>query len=250
MCQQSPIRKWSTFYEPDKSGFTESFMREMAMQLKLQFEKILDKPNCVDEYGFNLVVGIDSLQLTEKDKCVYANVMVTDPWANPWIENQRTRHLSCYWKSNDFDKPLDIHRSDISAKKVAFYWAEDFPKEDFIKMLNPALTWVKSDTTASFDLEIYLDVYPPNTYEFQFVIPPTKKELRKINRFFQKYQTEHPTFLYSELTDYEDNPRFFMDISLQIPEWSRELYLPKITEILKRMDSEIHPNNIQKIRVM
>lgn len=250
MSQEAQMRKWATFYGLEETGFTESFMREMAIQLKQDFEKKLGKPNCVDNYGFNLIVGIDSLQLTENEGRVIAKVAIADSWGDPWIENERTRHISCSWKSNDFEQPLKIHQSDVTNEKIEFEWSDDFPKEDFLEMITPSLTWARSDSTAKFDLEIYLDVYPPFTYEFQFVESPTKKELKTINQFFRDHQSNNPTFLYVELTNYVDDPRFSMGISLQIPEREKELYLSKITEILRELSSVLTYDNIQKIRIM
>lgn len=237
---QENTRKWSQFRGVDKINFSISFMMEMSKQLKQKFENELDCTTCVDEVGFSLLVGeVDSTVIREND-IMKIKVEIHNSYDRKWI-------LTTKWSSKEFSDPNEIHKSDITGKKVEFYWDNDFPKDDFLRIINSRILIPKTDKKLKFDLEIYNDVYPPEVCQFLFLTPPTKKEFKAVNDFFRNYQSSHLYFLYTELTDYLDDPRYLMNITLQIPEWNKEKFEIEIQEIFQLLSDSIKNNNISKI---
>lgn len=233
-------RKWASFRNVDKMDFSTSFMKEMSHQLKHKFENELGFENCIDELGFSLMVGeVDSIIIRENDT-FKLNVEIQNSYDRTWT-------LSCNWTSKNYNDSIEIHKTDIAGKTIEFSWGNDFPKDEFLKIINSRQSFPKSESNLKFDLDIYYDVYPPETCQFIFINPPKKKELKEINKFFRSYQISHLYFLYGDLTDYLDDPRYMNDLILQIPERNKEKFDIEIHEIFKLLSESIESENIRKI---
>ena len=233
-------RKWASFSNIDKTEFSISFMKEMSKQLKQQFENELKFENCIDELGFSLVVGeIDSIIVSEGDT-TNLKVEIENSYDRKWV-------ITCYWTTKNFQDPLAIHKTDINGKKIEFGWGKDFPRNELLNIINSRQSFPKLESNLKFDLDIYYDTYPPEQCQVIFFSPPKKKELKEINNFFKSYQRLHPYFLYGDLTDYLDEPRYLNHLILQIPEWNRSRFEKEIYEIFKLLSDSVESENIRKI---
>lgn len=237
---QENNRKWSQFRGIDKMTFSLSFMKEMSSQLKQKFQNELGCTACIDELGFSLMVGEVDSNVIREDDIMKIKVEILNSYDRKWI-------LTSRWSSKDFNDPTEIHKSDISGKKVEFYWDIDFPKDELLRIINSRILIPKYEGKLKFDIEIYNDIYPPESCQFLFLKPPTKQELQEINNVFKSYQLEHLYFLYGDLTNYLDDPRYSTDIILQIPEWKKEKFEVEIQEIFKLLNDTIESDNILKI---
>lgn len=241
--QEFKLRKWATFHAVDKMKFSTSFMKEMSKQLKNKLEGNLNFENFVDEIDFSLNVGKIDTNLILINDTVTLKVELTNSFDKNW-------KVSCKWSSKDFKNPLDIHQSEIESKNVVFHWCSDLPLVEFKRIINSKLE-IQSELRKKFkfDLDIYMNIYPPESCQFIFIKPPTKKELKEINTFFKNYQKLNRTFLYGDLTNYIDDPRYLTTLHFQVNEWNKEKFPETILNFFESFSREISNENILKIIV-
>jgi hypothetical protein len=237
---QVESRRWAVFNNVEKMEFSINFMKEMSKQLKQKFEKELGCDSCCDELGFSLIVGEVDQTIAKVNDSMNLKVEITNSYDRKW-------GLTCNWTSKNFHDSLQIHKSDVIGEMIEFGWGIDFPKNEFLKIINSRQSFPKSETNLKFDLDIYYDTYPPEQCQVIFINPPRKKELKEINNFFRNYQRSHPYFAYGDLTNYLDEPRYLNSLILQIPEWNKSRFELEIYEIFQLLSESIESQNIHKI---
>lgn len=179
------------------SEFSSSFKQKMEEALSIQLQSFFEGE--IDDYNITLNVGNpighmdDNGVYSESDfvvnsegKFCYATVQI-----NPLP--YKTYYLTIAWTSNDFENPLEIQSSNISNKKVDFFWCQDFPKDNIINDLNPFRFDDKSKTGYKFDVKYYLRTFPDVNIVFTFKTIPDKKcydaVKSEVYNFKEKYKT-------------------------------------------------------------
>lgn len=236
--ENKQYEKWGSFYEDFKYDFSESFKEEMCKQLKSQFDLQMNINKCVDRYGFMLSIGQTDLKIIEKDGFMFALVEISDLMTY-------TRTVTCSWKSDDFKKQTEIQKSSIKNKNVTFYWCADFPKEDFIKILEPNIKIKKGDENVNFDVDLYLYLLPDIAFHFEFKEKPTSPEIKSINTFFEQYKSKNPNLYIDELTEYDSE--YIMMIDFQSTDDNIENYVNSLKELFKELSKIEESKKILKI---
>jgi hypothetical protein len=230
--------KWGMFYTDFKYNFSESFKAEMCKQLKLQFDLQMNINKCADKYGFMLSFGQIDPNIIEKDGYMFALVEISDLMTY-------TRTLTFCWKSDDFKKQTEIQKSNIKNKNVSFYWCLDFPKEDFLKILEPNIKFKKGYENLNFDVDLYLYLLPDISFYFEFKEKPTKQDINNINSFFNQYKSINPNLYINELTEYDSE--FVMMIDFQSTDENIDVYVNSLKELFKGLSKIDESNKILEI---
>lgn len=202
-------KNWVVFDSITTKNFSESFKQKLALELYKQLGGILENKVSETEFEFKLEIGAPTYQLsnnnkpitkpfelTTKDNFVYASVNLTTLFAKSY-------YLTIAWSSSDFLEPSNIHKSDVSVKRVDFFWCNDFPKEEIISNLSPIKLKKKEETGYKYDVAYYLKVFPDVTILFEFDKKPTKAILEEVKTEVKKFGDKFKTVFIHNLVEYK-----------------------------------------------
>ncbi|MDP2385560.1 MAG: hypothetical protein Q8M29_04260 [Bacteroidota bacterium] len=177
---------WIMFDSEKTKGFSESFKKKMAEDLYPKIYLMLDGKVSSEEFDFGMHVGLMDMKMMESNGYVFILATLTTEFASSY-------YITIGWASDEFKDPLEIHKSDLTNKKVEFTWCTDFPKEDILIGLKPTKTVNKEESKYKFDIQYYLYTFPDVAICFDFEGIPTEKTLnaleKELSDFKEKYKT-------------------------------------------------------------
>ncbi|MEI8204158.1 MAG: hypothetical protein WCH34_14145 [Bacteroidota bacterium] len=111
--------EWVMFFDEFASGFHPTFQKELAQQL---FRKGSEGTGIkqFDKYNFQLIIGAKDPELRLDTNKVFAKIEFITP-------TSFTIPAEIYWTCDETDKLLEIHKHNVSDKKIEFNWADNFP---------------------------------------------------------------------------------------------------------------------------
>jgi hypothetical protein len=208
-CKPMVNKDWVVFDNSATKEFSESFKKKLTEEMLIKLCEILENNVSDTEFEFQLKIGspryeLDAanktisnpFQLTTNNNFVFATADLTSIFA-------KLHYVTIAWSSPDFANPLDIHKSDISNKKVEFFWCKDFPKEDIISDLSPTKITTKDKSGYKFDVVYYLKVFPDVSIIFDFDKKPSKESLNEIEKEVERYGDKFKTVFVHELREFK-----------------------------------------------
>jgi len=124
------MENWVSYFNEEKYNFSDSFKRELNIQLGSQLKEHLGYENLFNDYFFNLFIGMKEVNMVESDSHIYANVEIITP-------DSRGRAFTIAWTSDAFKDKMKIHQSETEGK-VQIYFCSDLPSKELKKIiLNP-----------------------------------------------------------------------------------------------------------------
>ena len=144
---------WVTFFNVEHYKFTSYFKAELAQQSKALFENAVGYKNVTDKYFFNLMIGMQDLEMRTDNNWVYINVSIISP-------DSMGRDMSIAWRSPNFKDPLTIHTKVKKNHTINFSLCNDFPVKELKKYLKPPKAKAGSKVT------IYPALFPDLSVTF------------------------------------------------------------------------------------
>ena len=236
---------WTIFH--DTTIFSNSFIIELESQLKEQFEKTIECPGAVDEFGFFMNVNQPDSSILERNGYSFMEVNIYD------LRSFSKRVTIC-WKSDSIPNLASVHISEVNSRTIQFAWTSDFPTEEYKSVIIPQIKKTKGEEGLAFDLNIYLYTIPDVYLKYVFVSPPDEQTLQSINAEFKKMNKRKHKFYFSELTNFEGSYSMTMDFdSIDYDNFDRseiQIYVESLIDIHKKLSKSKVGNKIKSVTLI
>lgn len=227
------MEEWVSYYNKEQYGFSESFKKELSKQLGERFKYNLECDNLFEKYFFSLFLGMNEIQIREKDGYVFGNAEIISP-------DSQSRGLTICWKSDFFDQKLEIHKQDVE-DKINFFFCSDFPREELKKYIKTKKS-LNSDSKKEDDLDF--SNFPDLKIQFEINKKFTVKEETEILNVLKRNKNIY-------ISDFKDN-QVVLDFQIDTENYNQSL-LEKdkdfILESLNIIRNTIFGKKIDKIVV-
>ena len=207
LCKTMTRNNWVNFDSTTTKEFSESFKNKLSEILNEKLCNLFE--NKVSETEFNFLLNIGSpvylvnenknlitkpFEIKVEDNYVFAKTGLATVFAQSY-------NVTIAWSSPEFTNPIEIHKNDVTNKKVDFYWCNDFPKDEIIKSLAPTKTKLKSESGYNFDVVYHLKVFPDVSIYFDFTDKPTKETLEELQTEVIKFRDKFKTVYVHEILE-------------------------------------------------
>ena len=228
---------WAIFH--DTSMFSNSFIIELESQLKEQFERTIECPGAVDEFGFFMNVKQPDSSIVKRNGYSFMEVNIYD------LRSFSKRVTIC-WKSDSIPNLASVHISEVNSKTIQFAWTSDFPTEEYKSVIIPQVKKIKGEEGLAFDLNLYLYTFPDVYLKYQFVSPPDEQTLQSIKAEFKKMNKRKHKFYFSELTNFEGSYSMTVDFdSIDYDNFDR-IEVKKYVECLIEIHRKLSKSKVGK----
>src|ERR1700741_2542829 len=117
---------WTMFFDDFPKDFHPTFQKELSRQL---FEKGANTGiKQFDKHRFQLIVGMNDLQLRKDGNRVYAKIDFIAPTSFSFP-------VDIYWSVENSQDILEIHKQDISKINIEINWGNNFPIDQLLPHL-------------------------------------------------------------------------------------------------------------------
>jgi hypothetical protein len=238
---------WVVFH--DSTQFSQSFMVEMERQLRGQFDLLLEEHDVVENYNFWMNVDQPDSLIQYRDGFAFLEVEIYDL-------RSYSKPTTICWRTDSLSDLTTIHSEEVDWRTVRFSVTSDFPRDEYQEVITPQVRRSKDDKDFGFDVNLYLYVYPDLTLRFYFKVPPSAKEIERINTELEKIKEAKQSFNYTPIEAYQD-PYYswfwFSDIPTQydeMDETTMSTYVDAMLDVFRRLSKSDIGDLIESVRLM
>ena len=164
------------------------FAEEYAGDLHLSFQKELSRQlwakgvegtgiKGFEKYGFQLIVGMDKLNLQFKDNLALATIEFITPTSFGFP-------IQIQWQSLQAARDIrQLHLQAVDSQAVAFQWGTCFPFKEVYRHIRPYRKVKKQKSGLDFDLSYYYHLLPDLTLELECHRELDRQIINAINAF-------------------------------------------------------------------
>jgi len=172
------MEDWVSYFNEEKYNFSNSFKRELDIQLGSQLKTNLQYENLFNDYFFNLFIGMKEVNMVESDNHIYADVEIITP-------DSQGRAFTIAWTSDAFEDKMKIHQSETEGK-VQFFFCTDLPTEELKNYIKPKRKKATGKQNNKIEFDVDLTTFPDLAVSISENKKLTDDEKREIRSVFLK----------------------------------------------------------------
>lgn len=88
------MEKWVSYFNEEQYGYSESLKKELSKQLGARFKYKLECDNLFEKYFFNLFLGMNEIQIREKDGYVFPDLKIQFEVIKKFTAKEETESLN------------------------------------------------------------------------------------------------------------------------------------------------------------
>ena len=169
------MEDWILYFDEEKYNFSDSFKKELNIQLGSKLKENLECENLFKDYFFNLFIGMNDVNIVEIDNYIYGDVEIISP-------DSFGRALTIAWTSDSFEDKLKIHQSETEGK-VQFFFCSDFPTKELKNYIKPKRKKSTSKQNNKIEFDVDLTSFPDlavSISENKKLTDDEKREIRSV----------------------------------------------------------------------